>query len=144
MSLFAATFTWDTSRFRVPHPFSGSVQTFLFCKFQHFKIIIVFLRHNTVRPFRLFVVVRFPYHGILFLLHQLFKLHTIQNTTPQGSTDETFKLSHIFTEQFRRLVIQGIIRVGFVEQINESINDRINIQDRFPVFSQDIKTNFAL
>ena len=68
-------------------------------------------------------------------LHQLFKLYTIQNTAPQGSIDEAFELSYVFAKQFRSLVIQWIVWVGFVEQVNEAVNDRIDVQDRLPIFS---------
>jgi hypothetical protein len=50
----------------------------------------------------------------------------------------------ILSEQFCSLVVQRIIRVWFVIQIDETINDRVDVQDRFPVFSQNVQTNFAL
>jgi hypothetical protein len=51
---------------------------------------------------------------------------------------------HILSKEFRRLVVQGIIRIGFVKEVNESVNDGINVEHGLPILSQNVETNLSL
>jgi len=78
------------------------------------------------------------------VLQQIIKFGSIQNTPAQRSFDEIFKLAHIPTKQFRRLVVERVVRVGFVKEVNETVNDGINVQHGFPVLPQDIEAHLTL
>ena len=41
-------------------------------------------------------------------------------------------------------MVEGIVRIGFVKQVNESVNDRVNVEDGFPVFAQNVEAHLAL
>jgi len=41
-------------------------------------------------------------------------------------------------------MIERVVWIGFVKQVNEAVNHGVDVQDRFPVLSQDIQTNFSL
>merc|ERR1712071_468439 len=51
---------------------------------------------------------------------------------------------YVLPEKFSRLVVQWIVRIRFVIQENQSINNRIDIQNRFPILPQDVQTNLPL
>ncbi len=40
--------------------------------------------------------------------------------------------------------VQGIVRVGLEEEILQSDHDRIKVQNRLPVFSENVQANVAL
>ena len=79
----------------------------------------------------------------MLLLHELLKKDTIHWTTFQGPFDEHFELPYIASEQFGSFVIEWIVRIRFVEQVDETVNDTVNVQYWFPIFSQYIQTNFS-
>ena len=58
--------------------------------------------------------------------------------------NKSFKLSNILPKQFSRLMIQWVVWIRLVKQIYQTINDRVDIKNRPPVFSQNIQTNFPL
>lgn len=41
-------------------------------------------------------------------------------------------------------MVEWVVWIWFVEQINETVNDGINVQDWLPIFSQDIETDLAV
>lgn len=41
-------------------------------------------------------------------------------------------------------MVEGVVGVGFIKQVDETINDGVDIEDRSPILSQDIQTYFAL
>ncbi len=45
--------------------------------------------------------------------------------------------------QVRGFSVERIIRVGFVEQINHSINHRVDVQHRLPFFAQNIQAHVS-
>ena len=57
---------------------------------------------------------------------------------------EPFELSNILAKKFCRFVIERIVGIWFVKQVDETVNDGINIQDWFPVLSQNVQAHFAL
>ena len=69
------------------------------------------------------------------LFYQPFERNSIQRPAPQCAVHQTFEAFDIFSEQVCSLVIQWIIRIRFVEQVDEPINNRINVQHVPPVFS---------
>ena len=71
-------------------------------------------------------------------------MHTIQNSASQGPRDKSLKLTHIRTEEFGRFVVERVIRIGFVKQINEAVNDRIDIENGLPILAQNIQAHFSL
>lgn len=58
--------------------------------------------------------------------------------------DEAFELMDVLAKEFGRLVIEWIVGIRFVEQINESVNDRIDIEDGPPIFAQNVQADLAL
>ena len=41
-------------------------------------------------------------------------------------------------------MIERIIRIGFIKQIDETVNDTVNVQYRTPVLAQNVETHLAL
>ena len=69
-----------------------------------------------------------------YSLYESFELNTIQYATSKSASDQTLKLAHIFSKQFCCFVVERIIRVGLVEQIDESVDYRVDVEYRLPVF----------
>lgn len=69
------------------------------------------------------------------LLDQTFEKDAVKVSTTKRPIDQPFKLIDVFSEEFRGLMIQWVVGVGLVEEVNESINDRVDIQDRSPIFT---------
>lgn len=44
----------------------------------------------------------------------------------------------------RSLLIQRVIRIGFEEQVLQSVHDRVDGEDGFPVFSKDVQTHITI
>ena len=78
------------------------------------------------------------------MIQQLIELGTIEYSSAKSSFYQAFKLMHILSKQFRRLLVERIVGIGFVKQINQSVNDRVNVQDGLPIFPQNIQADFAL
>ena len=57
-----------------------------------------------------------PLFSVYCSLYQLLKMHTIHNTPPQSPLYQPFKMLDILPKQFRRLMIQRIVRVRFIKQ----------------------------
>lgn len=77
-------------------------------------------------------------------LNQTFKGDPIELSSPKGSIHEPLKALNVLAEQISRLVVEWIVGIGLVKQINQSIDNRIDIQDGPPVLSQNIQTNLSL
>jgi hypothetical protein len=43
-----------------------------------------------------------------------------------------------------RTFIQRVVRVGLVEQVDETVDDRVDIQHGFPILAQDVQTDVAV
>jgi len=41
-------------------------------------------------------------------------------------------------------VVEWIVGIGFVEEVNQTVNHRVDVQDGFPVLPQYIQTYFSL
>lgn len=50
----------------------------------------------------------------------------------------------VVPQQIRRLLVQGIVRIGITEQKRKPVYHRVDIQHRFPVLPQDIDTDVPL
>lgn len=82
--------------------------------------------------------------GKCCFLDQTLKARAIQNTTPQSPRHQSLKLLDILSKELCRLVIEGVIWIGLVKQIDQSIYNSIDIQDWLPIFSQNIQTYFSI
>jgi hypothetical protein len=56
-------------------------------------------------------------------LHESLELDAIQNATTQSPRYKSFELPNILAKEFRRFMIEWIVRIGLVKEINQSIND---------------------
>jgi len=71
-------------------------------------------------------------------------MYSIHICSFQTFSNNTFKPVDILPEKLSRIMVQGIIRIGLVKEINQSVNDSINVQDWFPVFTKDIEAYISL
>mmetsp|Transcript_13594 Transcript_13594/g.38943 ORF Transcript_13594/g.38943 Transcript_13594/m.38943 type:complete len:240 (-) Transcript_13594:150-869(-) len=72
-----------------------------------------------------------------------FKSNTIQKSTTQRPIDELLELIYVRAHQRGSLLIERIIAIGFVKEIDETVDDGIDIQYRLPVFAQNIQAHLA-
>ena len=68
----------------------------------------------------------------------------VQYASAQSSDHQPLELVHVLAEEFGGLRVERIVRIGFVEQVNESVNDAVNVQNGFPIFAKNVETNLAL
>lgn len=74
----------------------------------------------------------------MYILHKPLEMHTIKDPSTKRSRDKALKLSFIFSEKLRRFVVERVIGIGFVKQVDESVNDRIDIKHRLPILSENV------
>ena len=77
-------------------------------------------------------------------LHQSLELSAIQNATAEGSLHKPLELVDVPPEQLGGLVVEGIVGVGFVEEVDEAVDDGVDVEDGLPVLPEDVKADLAL
>ena len=80
----------------------------------------------------------------LFSLNETLKVYSIQHSTSQCPGHQALKLLAVLSKELGRLVVQGILRIGLIEQEAQTVYDCINVKNRLPVFSQDIEADFSI
>jgi|AntRauTorckE5430_2_1112549.scaffolds.fasta_scaffold01590_4 hypothetical protein len=71
-------------------------------------------------------------------------MNTIHICSSQGFVHDALEPIDILPEKLCSIMIQGIIGIWLVKKINQSVNDSINVQNWFPVFTKDIEAYITL
>ena len=82
--------------------------------------------------------------SLSFKSNESLELNTIYVSPSQGLIDHTLKPLDILSEKLCRIMIQGVVRIRLVKEINQSVNDSIDVQYWFPVFTKDVEANISL
>ena len=53
-------------------------------------------------------------------------------------------MADVITEELGGLTVQRVIGVRLVEEVDETVNHRIDVQDGLPIRTEDIQTHIAL
>jgi hypothetical protein len=78
------------------------------------------------------------------LLHQPLELDPVQYPAPERPRHELLELPDVLPEQLGGLVVERVVGIGLVEQINESIYDRVDVEHRLPVLPKDVEAHLPL
>lgn len=41
-------------------------------------------------------------------------------------------------------MVERVVRIRFVEKIDEAVNDGVDVEDRAPIFTEDVQTDLPL
>lgn len=58
-------------------------------------------------------------------------------------SDESKYLCFVRSKQLCSFLIQGIIRIRLIEEVYESVDDRVDVKHGLPVLAQDVETDRA-
>lgn len=75
---------------------------------------------------------------------ELLELHTLERPATQCLLHQALELLQVAAEHLRRLAVERVIRVGLVEEVDEAVDDRVDVEDGLPVRPQDVQAHVAL